>query len=202
MDLKNHLPRVLKPLGHRFANDYLDYLRRETNFASWTAKAKVLECDESEWANLYNLLWATNDQQLVSNAKMKRKWQDSVDAYSIPIITRESSGEVRRSSESERFEILVEAGVAGQLANQLAHFDAVTFLRKSRFQAGNVRENTLAKLRTVASQCATVAEKIANAGNVQPSPRWGKNVRMNREMFDEFRKNENGDSAFDARYLA
>ena len=178
----------------RFANDYIAFLQEEIGYRSWSPLVKVLECDEVEWARLYGL------QQMTSNhgwtdSKVRSLWLRSVDAYSLPAIVRYPTGEARRSTEVERMEKYIELGIRQHLANMIAKFDAVIFLRSSKFQS------TSGKLHVVAGQCARIIERIAYAGAPPPSDRrFGQNVRADPTLFEEF-KNKIGPSEFEKRYL-
>jgi hypothetical protein len=119
----------------RFANDYLSFLQQEIGYASWMPRAKVLECDEREWADLYRLYARTSGHETdAESARVRSHWLRTQDAYSIPAVVRYPTGEARRSTEVERLEKLIKSGAPGDLASLIARFDAVTFLRKSRFQ--------------------------------------------------------------------
>jgi hypothetical protein len=180
-----------KTLIDGFANDYIAFLQEEIGYRSWSPLVKVLECDEVEWARLYGL------QQMTSNhggtdSKMRSLWLRRVDAFSMPAIVRYPTGDARRSTEVERMEKFIEFGIRQHLANMIAKFDAVIFLRRSKFHS------TSAKLHVVAGQCASIIERIAYGGAQSPSRR--RFVPADPALFEQF-KNKIGPSEFEKRYL-
>jgi hypothetical protein len=178
----------------RFANDYIAFLQEEIGYRSWLPRVKVLECDEVDWSGLYNLQAKTSSHEW-TDSKMRSYWLRRADAFSLPAIMRSLTGEVRRSTEIERMARYIELGVRQNLANMIARFDAVIFLRKMRFKT------TGAKLQIVASRCAVVTESMAYAEVPQPSRRaFGKNLPVNPRLLEQF-KNKIGPAEFAKRYL-
>jgi len=88
----------------RFANDYMAFLQEETGYTGWTPQAKVLECDEREWADLFRLYARISGDQKpeVTTGKLRSHWPGTTDAYSMPVVVRYPTGELRRSTEAER----------------------------------------------------------------------------------------------------